>query len=144
MDISVMRIRARDGNLADQTVLGICYLDGIEVEVDYQEAFRFLSPPAARGVPRAMSNLARIYAEGLGIEKNVTEAIRLYKRAAKAGEIFAQIALGRIHSNGKDVPVNQDEALNWYSLALSELDDTADNYQDIQEAKSYIKAGSSG
>src|ERR1700730_7949410 len=102
MNISDLRRTAESGNVVAQAALGTCYLDGIDVEVDYQEAFRFLSAASAQGASRAMTNLARMYLGGLGIPKNPREAIRLYEEAAKAGEFLAQIELGRIYSRGVD------------------------------------------
>ena len=99
-----------------QTVLGICFLDGIDVGVNYQEAFRLLSAAAKQGTSRSVVNLARMYEEGLGVEKDMTEAIRLYKAVAKV-EFFAQVALGRIYSSGKSVVADRNEALRYYSLA---------------------------
>ena len=64
-----LRKKAESGDVVAQTVLGTCYLDGADVEVDYKQAFRFLSAAADKGAARAMTNLARMYAEGRGIAK---------------------------------------------------------------------------
>ncbi|MGC2210979.1 MAG: tetratricopeptide repeat protein [Candidatus Korobacteraceae bacterium] len=140
MDIAVLRNKAKDGNVAAQTILGICYLDGIDVEADYHEALRLLSAAAGSGASRAMLNLARIHSEGLGTAKNLPEAMRLYEAAAKAGEFLAQITLGRIYASGTDIPANPDQARVWYSLALAQEGQMAD-CQEIQEAKNYVRAG---
>jgi len=66
MNISDLRQKAQQGSAVAQTLLGTCYLEGIEVEVDHKEAFRLLSAAADQGAPRAKLNLARMYAEGLG------------------------------------------------------------------------------
>ena len=68
MRISELREKAERGNAVAQTVLGVCYLEGIDVEVDDKKALRLflLSAAADQGVPRAKTNLARMYAEGLG------------------------------------------------------------------------------
>jgi hypothetical protein len=137
MKIADLRSEAAKGNVVAQSILGICYMDGIDVEVDYQEAFRLLSAAADQGARRAVANLARIYDEGLGTQKNIPEAIRLYERAAKGGEFFAQIALGRIYSRGTDVPANPDEALIWYSAALAQ-EGSIDDCQEMSEARNYV------
>jgi TPR repeat protein len=59
--------------LAAQAVLGLCYLDGIGVGRDYDEAFRFLSAAAQRGAPRAHIGLARMYADGMGVPRKAIE-----------------------------------------------------------------------
>jgi uncharacterized protein len=114
MNIRELREKAESGGCIAQTVLGICYLDGIGTEVDYREAFRLLSDAATQGAPRAIANLARMHADGLGIPQNNREAIRLYEVAADAGEFLAQIELGRIYSRGTCVPPNSATARRWY------------------------------
>jgi TPR repeat protein len=39
VDIEGLRRKADAGNLAAQSILGICYLGGIDVTVDYDKAF---------------------------------------------------------------------------------------------------------
>jgi TPR repeat protein len=72
-----------------QSMLGICYLHGIDVGVDYAEAFRLLSQASERGDPRAMLNLAGMFLRGQGTQRNVSEAMRLYELAAMKGEFLA-------------------------------------------------------
>ena len=83
MNISDLRKEADSGNVVAQTVLGTCYLDGTEVEINHAEAFRLLSLAADRGAARAMVNLARIYMEGLGVSKDLAEGIRWYEEPRK-------------------------------------------------------------
>jgi TPR repeat protein len=137
MNISDLRQRAESGSVVAQTALGVCYLEGIDVEVDYEEAFRLLSSASDQGVPRALANLARMYADGLGIPKSVTEAVRLYERAAAAGEFLAQIELGRIYSRSVVVPTNPDLARRWYSAALAQ-EGQVDDCEELREAKAYL------
>lgn len=119
-----------------QTVLGICFLDGVDVEVNYTEAFRLLSAAARQGTSRSIVNLARMYAEGLGIERNMAEAIRLYKAVEKV-EFLAQIALGRIYSRGNGVAVDRAEALRYYSRA-SEWGDRVVDREEMREARDFV------
>jgi len=39
MNIRELRQKAESGSVVAQSMLGICYLDGIEVPIDYREAF---------------------------------------------------------------------------------------------------------
>jgi len=146
MDIPDLRKKADSGSPVAQSILGICYLNGIDVDANYSGAFRLLS---VAKTSRAVVNLARMYAEGLGIPKDMVQAIRLYKAVVKV-EFRAQIELGRIYSRGDDVPVDLQQALKWYSAAAA-LDEN--NYgsdaatavlagsatqQEIREAKEYV------
>ena len=133
-DIADLRRKADAGSPVAQTVLGICFLDGADVEVNYQEAFRLLSAAAKQGTSRSVVNLARMYEQGLGVEKDMAEAIRLYKAVAKV-EFFAQIALGRIYSRGKSVVADRAEALRYYSLA-TEWGDRVVDCEEMQKISS--------
>jgi uncharacterized protein len=115
---------------------GSASLDGADVEVNYQEAFRLLLAAAKQGTSRSVVNLARMYEEGLGVEKDVAEAIRLYKTVAKV-EFFAQIALGRIYSSGKSVVADRAQALRYYSSAI-EWGDRVVDCEEMQEAKEFV------
>jgi uncharacterized protein len=137
MDIADLREKAEAGSVVAQTVLGICYLDEIDVEVDYKEAFRLLSAAADKGVPRAAANLARMYAEGLGIAASPITAIRFHEAAARAGELSSQVALGRIYLRGIGVRTDADAALRWYSNAASQ-DGRFEDCEELREAKSYV------
>ena len=146
MNIHELRKGADSGSGVDQSVLGLCYLYGVDVQVDYKEAFRLLS---MAGTSRAVTNLARMYAEGLGIAKDTAEAIRLYKAVGRS-EFRAQLELGRIYSRGLGVPIDPVEAFKWYSAAAARDDgDCVDDrinaafvgsgtFEEVQEAKAYI------
>jgi TPR repeat protein len=152
MIIQDLRRGAASGSRVDQSVLGLCYLYGVDVEVDYKEAFRLLS---LAGTSRAVTNLAWMYAQGLGIPKDLAEAIRLYKAVAKF-ELRAQLELGRIYARGMGVPNDPGEALRWYSAAAAREDDDYVNdpvnaafvgsctSEEIQEAKVYVANATQG
>jgi uncharacterized protein len=136
MDITELRRKAESGSCAAQSVLGVLYLDGIDVEANYQEAFRLLSAAANQGASRAVVNLARMYAEGLGVSKNVSEAVRLYK-SVSSSEFLALIALGRLYSRGAEIPVDSAEARRWYSAAVG-WEGRVEDCEEIREAKAYV------
>jgi TPR repeat protein len=137
LDMKGLREKAESGFCPAQCFLGIYYLNGIDVEVNYQEAFRLLSAAANKGASRAVINLARMYEEGLGIQKNVGEALRLYKSVSHA-EFLALVALGRIYSRGTEVPADPAEAFRWYSAAVKWEARVAD-CEEIKEAKAYVE-----
>jgi TPR repeat protein len=135
VDIDKLHQKAAAGNVVAQCVLGICYLDGIDVGVDYAQALRLLSAAAEHGAPRAVAALARMYSEGLGVSKNIGEAVRLYEAAASSGEFLAQIALGRIYSSGAGVPTDPAVARKWYAAAAAQDVDECD---ELREARDYV------
>jgi uncharacterized protein len=141
-DIEEMRRKAESGSCPSQCMLGLCYLRGIDVEVNYQEAFRLLSAAAEQRSSRAVLNLGRMYAQGLGIQQNVPEAIRHFEAVAKppdSGDAFpARIELGRVFSRGLGGVADRNLALKWYSLALEVAADS-DDLAEIKEAREYAE-----
>jgi len=146
MDIVDMRRKAEAGSCVAQGTLGICYLYGHDVEVDYKEAFRFLSAAAEQGASRAVLNLGRMYAQGLGVPQNVSEAIRLLEavgRPASSTDAFAaRIELGRIFARGVGIPIDTESARKWYSAAIDLASDEEDP-EDLREARAYVAQANS-
>jgi TPR repeat protein len=141
LDIADMRRKAETGSCVAQGMLGVCYLYGHDVEVDYKEAFRFLSAAAEQGASRAVLNLGRMYAQGLGIPQNMSEAIRLFEavgRPTGSTDAFgARIELGRIFTRGVGVPIDAEAARKWYSAAI-ELASDEEDPEDLREARAYV------
>jgi TPR repeat protein len=138
MRIERLRRRAEAGSVVAQGMLGMHYLYGVDVPVDFAEAFRLLSMAAAAGAPRAAFGLAEMHRRGLGVPVDVAEAARLYERAASRGEFLAQIELGRIHAGGSGMNADV-SAARWYSAAL-EQQEIVGPCSEIDEAKAYLAA----
>jgi TPR repeat protein len=141
LNIAEMRRKAEEGSCPSQCMLGLCYLYGIDVETNYEEAFRFLSAAAEQRSSRAVLNLGRMYAQGLGVPQNAPEAIRHFEAVAKpsdSSDAFpARIELGRIFSHGLGVPIDTNMALKWYSSAIEIATDTNDP-EEKEEARKYL------
>ena len=140
LDIADLRRKAEAGSCVSQSVLGCCYLYGIDVEVSYGEAFRLLSAAANQGASRAALNLGAMYAKGLGVSQDVREEIRRLEAVAKpdnsSDAFLARIELGRIYSQWA-IPANPAAALTWYSAAVA-LTAPEDDSAELREAKEYI------
>ncbi|HET8706866.1 MAG TPA: hypothetical protein VFM46_11255, partial [Pseudomonadales bacterium] len=112
---------------------GMCYLDGVDVEENYPEAFRWLSIAADKGSPRAISNLGVCYLEGWGTERDQAKAIALFLQAAKKGEFMPKILLARIYADEQNV----ESAMFWYQEALGDREHV-DADEEIAEAVEYL------
>ena len=55
--------------------IGLAYLDGIDVEVDYQRAYELIKASAEEGLREAIEKLINMYENGHGIERNYKTAI---------------------------------------------------------------------
>ena len=147
MNIPELKQEAKSGSIVAQSALGVCFLYGRDVEVNYKEAFRLLSAAAERGASRAVVNLARMFAEGLGVPKDLPQAIRYYKAVAKV-ELRARLGLARIYSQALGVPTDAKQARKYYSLvakARNVVDDPATaafagavTSDEVNEAKAYL------
>lgn len=141
MNIDETRRKAEAGSCVAQTALGVSYLYGYGVEINYQEAFRFLSAGASQGASRAILNLGHMHARGLGIPKNVPEAIRMFEAVAmppdSSDAFAARIELARLYSSGLAIPVDKAKALDWYKAAIALGTDGKDS-DDLREAKDYV------
>ncbi len=145
MNILELQKSAAAGELTAQTVLGACYVDGIDVEVDHPRALELLTGPAQARVPRACYYLARVYSSGRGVAINMPEAVRLFRIAAENGEYYAMIELGRMYAHGRGVPVDAVMARKWYSAAIAsqkgpngEEPQLGDYDEELQEAMAYL------
>ena len=144
MNIPELRRKAESGSCVAQSVLGLCYLFGLDVEVNYEEAFKLLSAAANQGSSRAVLNLGRMYAQGLGVTQNVPEATRLFQAVGTPDDstdaFAARIELGRIFSRGVGVTIDKTAAVKWYSAAIAvagEEDDSEELHEahtDVQQA----------
>jgi TPR repeat protein len=143
MDIEGTRRKAEAGSCVAQTILGISYLYGYDVEVDYKEAFRLLS---AAGTSRAVLNLGIMHAKGLGIPQNLPEAIRLLGAVAKPSDssdaFAARIELGRLYSSGSGLS-DTAKALTWYKAAIALAKD-GDDSDGLHEARTYVAQANNG
>jgi len=140
MNIAEKRRKADAGSCVAQSMLGLSYLYGYEVEVNYQEAFKYLSA-ADQGGSRATLNLGLMYAKGLGIPKDMLTAIRLLEAVAKPSDssdaFAARIELGRLYSLNPQVHADAEKALSWYKAAMALANDR-ENSQELCEARNYI------
>jgi TPR repeat protein len=138
---------AEEGSAVNQGFVGWCYLYGRYVEMDYQQAFRWLSAAAEQRASRPFIHLGRMYAEGLGVPQDVAEAIRRY-RAVEQVESRAQLGLARIYAQGFGVPVDPVQALRLYTAVAAcdylHPDPAAAAFagaltpEEVEEAKAYV------
>ena len=57
-------------------LIGLAYLDGIDVEVDAERAMELITGAAEAGVPEAMEQLVMMYETGKGVTRDYYEGVR--------------------------------------------------------------------
>ncbi|MCH5191681.1 MAG: TIR domain-containing protein [Oscillospiraceae bacterium] len=63
--------------------IGLAYLSGIDVEVNYGLAVQLITRAAEAGLPEAIEKLASMYRNGEGVERDYRTAIRWQEKLAK-------------------------------------------------------------
>jgi len=101
VDSAELHKKAERGSVVAQSLLGLCYLCGEDVKVDYAQAFHYLSLAASQGAPRALLNLGRMYAQGMGVAPDAAHAIRLFERVkTRPDQFLACLLIGTRQWNG--------------------------------------------
>lgn len=105
--------------------LGVCYLTGDGVEVDYKKAVELFKKAAELGDDYAKLNLADNYYLGIGTRQSFEKAFELYKEVAENGNVTALKYLGECYESGKGTEVNYKLALECYQKAIEKGDEDA-------------------
>lgn len=125
-DFLKMMDDAEQGNANAQYYLGKCYLYGLGVDSNKDEAMRWFLKAAKQGEGRAQDQLCCYYI-GSGSKQNYTEAANWSRKAAEQGFVRAQFVLGWCYYNGKGVTKNYTEAVKWYRKAAEQGNSNAQN-----------------
>lgn len=118
--IETLKKAALQGDLIAQNELGLIYLNGDGIPLNYVEAMQWFKKAAEKHDAKAQNNLGVMYLNGDGVPQNYVEAIKWFTKAAGQGHDNAQYNLGIVHEQGKGVPENLMEAYVWYSLAAAQ------------------------
>lgn len=73
--VASLAIRENDASPEHLFFIGLAYLSGIDVEVDYGQALSLISGAAEQGLPEAMEQLTHMYKNGIGVPRDYTQAI---------------------------------------------------------------------
>ena len=73
--MKVLAITANDADPQHNFLIGLAYLDGIDVEVNSSRALELISGAAEAGVPEAMQQLVAMYETGKGVARDYRQGI---------------------------------------------------------------------
>jgi len=99
------------------------YLEGIAVEKDPVEGFKWSKLAAEKGDMEAQHNLGLSYYKGLGVQRDEKEAIKWLKKSAEQDYVKAYFKLGYIYADDIDYcqhGTNEEdatEAVKWFKKA---------------------------
>lgn len=115
--ISNLPLKTNKDNNFHIFLLGVAYLEGINVEINYQYARDLIEEAAKRGLSEAIEKLFEMYSDGHGVGRNL-------KLANKWGEILFEKLINRVEKE-KDTSL--------LVLVLDTLGRLAENYIEIGE-----------
>lgn len=98
--------RARGGDAAAQTLLGMLLSRGLGVKQDFKEAAHWYEIAARNGDAEARYALGRFYLEGLGVPKDAAKAADYFEQAGEAGHSVAWRELAYLLLQGNGRPQN--------------------------------------
>lgn len=117
---------ASNGNSNAQFDLSRAYNSGeLGLNIDVEEAYRWLLKAAKKGHIEAENSLGVFYATGRYVQTDLTEAIKWYRIAALSGNEVAQANLGTKYYFGEGVERNLKQAVKWWTLAADQGFDNA-------------------
>ena len=118
----------QNGNPKGQDILGFCYANGLGVEKNEHEAFKWYKQAADQNYVPSQYITALYYEEGIGTEKNLDKAFALYQKTAKQNIPEAQCRLAQFYLNGICVNTDTYKAFKLFKRAAIQGIAKAQNY----------------
>lgn len=113
-------LKAEQGDVQSQFLLGRIYREDRYVSSDYDKAFYWMSKAAAQGHLKAHAFLGIMKVRGIGTPKKYVDGTTLIKKAAYNGDDDGQYFLGMLYIDGIGVPKNYFRAMHWLDKAYQQ------------------------
>ena len=81
---------AEKGAVQAQCSLAVLYSDGVGVEQNYKEAFKWFQKSAKKDCSDAQYGLGFLYAKGRGVQQSDKDAVYWFRRSAANGNVEAK------------------------------------------------------
>lgn len=121
--IQYFRLLSDEGHIESRIELGLCYLYGNGVFMDFDKAkMCFQQVYNNSSATQTVKSIAQEKIDAIDIgdmPQSYKQAIKYYRMAAEQGHAGAQIELGLCHLYGEGVPENKDEAVKWFLRAYN-------------------------
>jgi serine/threonine protein kinase/TPR repeat protein len=137
-----------------EVVSAMMMLGDLWREKQPEEAFKWFSTAAAKGVPAAATQVGLMLSNGMGTERDLVKAVEYFQSAADKGDAAAKAALGECLLYGKGVEKDVPRAIELFEQAASRSNPRALNRlgtcyhqgvgvkQDFEEARRLFKKAS--
>lgn len=100
--------------------LGMCYMNGIGCEKDYDLGFEAFKAAAEKGHPEAINNIGGCYRDGIVVEQNMEKATRWFKRSADFENVYGMINYGLSLQNGEGIEQDEKAAIKYFERAAKD------------------------
>ncbi|XP_047287632.1 protein sel-1 homolog 1 isoform X3 [Homo sapiens] len=91
------------GNPVGQSGLGMAYLYGRGVQVNYDLALKYFQKAAEQGWVDGQLQLGSMYYNGIGVKRDYKQALKYFNLASQGGHILAFYNLAQMHASGTGV-----------------------------------------
>ena len=98
MPASELKAKAEQGVTDAQYYLGLLYLNGEGVTLDYNQAYNWFRRSAEQGYVPSIYYVGKCYLEGYGVTKDRGSAMDYFQRAANSGNSSAKAELMLLRS----------------------------------------------
>ena len=129
--------RENNNDPAHNFLIGLAYLNGIDVEVDRERALELITGAAEAGIPEAMEKLVSMYRKGEGAERNYETAIEWQRKLVEHRREAYENQPGE--ATGLDL-FNALWRLGDYLYELRRIHDTKAIYHDLNRLAEEINA----
>jgi TPR repeat protein len=119
--------KASAGDSQAQLKYGRCFLDGLGVEKNPEEGFKWVKKSAEKGNKYALNVIGTLYEKGVGTGKNAAMAVASFKKASEKGNVSAQTRLGYIYRKGELTTKDMKESVKYLNLAAKAGEPFAQN-----------------
>ena len=114
--------KAKSGDADAMYDIGACYLDGLGVDQNDQDALYWIKQSANVGQPDALALLGDCYLYGWGVEQDYERAFSFLDNAIEKGNARAMNSAGECFYYGWGVEQNYEEAASCYTIAAENGD----------------------
>ena len=114
----VLEKEANIGIVKAEVTLGMNYVFGYGVRVNYAKAAYWFKKAIMQGNSKAEVNLGSIYLRGgFGVKQNLSKGLYWTERGAQDGSAEGAYDLGLFYENGMGVPQDYKEAAFWFRIS---------------------------
>lgn len=115
---------AENGSLEGMYFLGFTYYEGIGVEMNLDEAFKWFKLSAEKGHELSQFLLANSYFDGIGVEKDIIEAMKWLMLSVENGNRMALLVLASNLFGGNYIKPDNEKAFNLFNELQHEFSET--------------------